>query len=144
LVEDTHRDQRLWARLDGVPAVKLSVRKQPNANTVVVAEEVDKTLSSLAGSNFIPSDVQYRTIQYQATFVRSSVNSVTNAAMMGAGLAMIVVLLFLGSLRKTFIIGLAIPIAILATFMMMGLSKLTLNIMSLGGFALGVGLLIDN
>ncbi|HEX6132720.1 MAG TPA: efflux RND transporter permease subunit [Longimicrobiales bacterium] len=143
-VQDTHREQRLWARLDGVPAVKLSVRKQPNANTVLVAEEVDRRLVELAGSRFIPGDVDYRTIQNQATFVRSSISSVRNAALMGAGLAMIIVLLFLGSLRKTFIIGMAIPIAILATFVMMGLGKLTLNIMSLGGLALGVGLLIDN
>jgi len=142
-VRDTHRDQRLWARLDGVPAVRLSVRKQPNANTVLVAEEVDAKLRELS-AQFIPGDIQYQTIQNQATFVRSSVNSVRNAALMGAGLAMLVVLLFLGSLRKTFIIGLAIPIAILATFVMMGLGKLTLNIMSLGGLALGVGLLIDN
>lgn len=142
-VRDTHREQRLWARLDGVPAVRLSVRKQPNANTVLVAEEVDGKLRELS-AQFIPGDIQYQTIQNQATFVRSSVRSVTNAALMGAGLAMLVVLLFLGSLRKTFIIGLAIPIAILATFVMMGLGKLTLNIMSLGGLALGVGLLIDN
>ena len=143
-VRDGHREQRLWARLDGVPAVKLSVRKQPNANTVRVAEEVDARLASLHGSGFVPSDVVYRTIQDQATFIRSSVNSVRNAALAGAVLAMLVVLLFLGSLRKTFIIGLAIPMAILATFIMMGLGRLTLNIMSLGGLALGVGLLIDN
>jgi CzcA family heavy metal efflux pump len=143
-VQDTHREQRLWARLDGVPAVRLSVRKQPNANTVKVAEQVDKQLSALHASHFIPGDIMYATIMNQATFIRSSVNSVRNAALLGAGLAMIVVLLFLSSLRKTFVIGLAIPIAILATFVMMGLGELTLNIMSLGGLALGVGLLIDN
>ncbi|MGH7449538.1 MAG: efflux RND transporter permease subunit, partial [Longimicrobiales bacterium] len=143
-VQDTNREQRLWARLDGVPAVRLSVRKQPNANTVLVAEQVDRTLTSLAASQFIPGDIEFETTQNQATFIRNSISSVRNAALMGAVLAMIVVLLFLGSLRKTFIIGLAIPIAILATFVMMGLGKLTLNIMSLGGLALGVGLLIDN
>jgi hydrophobe/amphiphile efflux-1 (HAE1) family protein len=143
-VEDTHREQRLWARLDGVPAVRANVRKQPNANTVRVAEQVDAKLASLAASQFIPGDIAYQTIQNQATFIRNSISSVRNAALLGAGLAMLVVLLFLGSLRKTFVIGLAIPIAILATFMMMGLGKLTLNIMSLGGLALGVGLLIDN
>jgi hydrophobe/amphiphile efflux-1 (HAE1) family protein len=143
-VQDTHREQRLWARLDGVPAVRLTVRKQPMANTVRVAEQVDAQLASLASSRFIPNDVQYAVIQNQATFIRNSISSVRNAALAGAVLAMFVVLLFLGSLRKTFVIGLAIPIAILATFVMMGLSKLTLNIMSLGGLALGVGLLIDN
>lgn len=143
-VRDTHREQRLWARLDGVPAVKLSVRKQPNANTVAVAEAVDERLRELDAMGFIPSDIRFRTTRDQAGFIRTSVSSVRNAALLGAGLAMLVVLIFLGSLRKTFIIGVAIPLAMLAAFAMMGLGKLTLNIMSLGGLALGVGLLIDN
>lgn len=143
-VQDTHREQRLWARLDGVPAVRLSVRKQPNSNTVRVAEQVDRRIEQLEASHFIPRDIQHAVIQNQASFIRSSVNSVRNAALLGAGLAMLVVLLFLGSLRKTFVIGLAIPIAILATFGLMGASNLTLNVISLGGLALGVGLLIDN
>ncbi|HSJ06467.1 MAG TPA: efflux RND transporter permease subunit [Longimicrobiales bacterium] len=143
-VQDTHREQRLWARLDGIPAVRMSVRKQPNANTVRVAEAVDKRIADLESSHFIPADIQHATIQNQATFIRSSIGSVRNAALLGAGLAMLVVLLFLGSLRKTFVIGLAIPIAILATFGMMGAGSLTLNVISLGGLALGVGLLIDN
>ncbi|MBU1700115.1 MAG: efflux RND transporter permease subunit [Candidatus Eisenbacteria bacterium] len=144
LVQDTHREQRLWARLDGLPAVKVSIRKQPNANTMAVADQVDERLSRLAGAGFIPGDIQFQTIQNQADFISSSVGAVRNAALIGAGLAMFIVLLFLGSLRKTFIIGMAIPIAVLATFTMMGLGKLTLNIMTLGGLALGVGLLIDN
>jgi hydrophobe/amphiphile efflux-1 (HAE1) family protein len=143
-VQDTHREQRLWARLDGIPAVRMNVRKQPNANTVTVAEEVHNRIQDLDGSQFIPGDINYQTIQNQATFIRNSISSVRNAALLGAGLAMLVVMMFLGSLRKTFIIGLAIPIAILATFVMMGAGNLTLNIMSLGGLALGVGLLIDN
>ncbi|HEU5049846.1 MAG TPA: efflux RND transporter permease subunit [Gemmatimonadales bacterium] len=143
-VRDTHQEQRLWARLDGVPAIKVSLRKQPEANTVVVADEVDARLASLAESRFIPADLEYQVIQNQAEFVRNSVNSVRDAALLGAALAMLVVLVFLQSLRKTIIIGTAIPIAILATFVLMGLADLTLNIMSLGGLALGVGMLVDN
>jgi hydrophobe/amphiphile efflux-1 (HAE1) family protein len=143
-VEDTHQDQRLWARLNGVQAVKVSIRKQPDANTVSVADDVDAKLLSLTQSNFIPADMEYQVIQNQADFIRSSVRSVRNAALLGAALAMLIVLLFLQSVRKTVIIGTAIPLAILATFGLMGMSGLTLNIMSLGGLALGVGLLIDN
>ncbi len=143
-VRDTHREQRLWSRLDGVPAVKIGVRKQPNANTVQVAEAVATRLDRLRADGFLPRDIVFETIQNQADFIRSSLTSVRNAALLGAGLAMLVVFLFLGSLRKTFIVGLAIPIAILGTFVMMGMGNLTLNIMSLGGLALGVGLLIDN
>jgi CzcA family heavy metal efflux pump len=143
-VRDTNADQRLWARLDGVPAVKLSVRKQPEANTVRVADEIEATLASLRETNFIPRDVRLQLLENQASFIRASVNSVRNAALGGGLLAMLVVFLFLGSLRKTFVIGLAIPLAILATFVMMGGGGLTLNIISLGGLALGIGLLIDN
>ena len=143
-VRDTHVEQRMWARLDDTPAVKLSVRKQPNANTVSVAEEVDATLQRLQRDQFVPADIRYQVIQDQSAFIKASVSSVRDAALTGAVLAMIVVFLFLGSLRKTFIIGTAIPLAMLATFAMMGLSNLTLNIISLGGLALGVGLLIDN
>lgn len=143
-VADTNREQRLWARLDGVPAVRLSVRKQPDANTVLVAGDVDRRLEDLRASRFIPDDIQYRVLSDQSFFINNAVAGVRSAALVGATLAMLVVLIFLGSLRKTFIISLAIPLAVLATFVMMGLGKLTLNIMSLGGLALGVGMLIDN
>lgn len=143
-VQDTNREQRLWARLDGVPAVRMNVRKQPDANTVAVAEGVADRIASLEGSRFIPGDIRVQTLNNQADFIRSSVNGVRNAALSGAFLAMMVVMVFLASIRKTVVIGLAIPIAIVATFMMMGAGSLTLNIMSLGGLALGVGLLIDN
>ena len=143
-VEDTHREQRLWVRLDSVPAVKLSVRKQPDANTLAVARDVGRRLEQLAQSRFIPSDVRYEVIADQSFFTSNAVRGVRDAAVMGAALAMLVVLLFLGSVRKTVIIGLAIPLAVLAAFVMMGLGNLTLNIMSLGGLALGVGMLVDN
>jgi len=143
-VEDTHREQRLWARLDGVPAVKLSVRKQPDANTVIVAEGVARRLEQLTANRFLPADIEFETLTDQSFFVRNAVRGVRDAALLGAGLAMLVVLLFLGSVRKTFVIGLSIPLAILATFFMMGMGDLTLNIMSLGGMALAVGMLVDS
>lgn len=143
-VEDTHQEQRLWSRLDGVPAVKMSVRKQPDANTVAVAEAVGARLRELDASRFVPDDIHYEIVADQSWFIRNSVAGVRDAALAGALLAMLAVLLFLGSLRKTVIIGLSIPLAVLATMAMMGLGRLTLNIMSLGGLALGVGLLVDN
>lgn len=143
-VEDTHQEQRLWARLNGVPAIKVSIRKQPDGNTVEAADQVDARLKELSRNNFIPTDIQYEVIQNQAGFIRNSVDSVRNSALLGAVLAMMVVLLFLQSVRKTLVIGLAIPIAVLATLVLMGLADLTLNIMSLGGLALGVGMLVDN
>ncbi len=143
-VQDTSSEQRLWARLDGVPAVRLSIRKQPEANTVEVVDAVRARIAQLEGSGFMPPDIRFSVISDQSGFIRDALTSVQSAAVTGAILAMIVVLIFLRSFRKTFIIGVSIPLAILATFIMMGMSDLTLNIMSLGGLALGTGLLLDN
>lgn len=143
-VADTNREQRLWGRLDGVPAVRVSIRKQPDANTVGVTSQLAQKLEELAASRFIPADIQHTILFDQAFFINGALHSVREAAVLGAGLAMVMVLLFMGSLRKTFIIGLSIPLAVLATFVIMGMGDLTLNIMSLGGLTLGVGMLVDN
>ena len=143
-VADTHQEQRLWVRLNGEPAVKLSVRKQPDANTLAVARGVGHRLDQLRDSRFIPADVRHEVIADQSFFISNAVSGVRDAAFMGAALAMLIVLLFLGSIRKTLIIGTAIPLAVLAAFFLMGVGNLTLNIMSLGGLALGVGMLVDN
>ncbi|MDX1625368.1 MAG: efflux RND transporter permease subunit [Wenzhouxiangellaceae bacterium] len=143
-VRDGFAEQRLFVRLDGVPATQVSVFKQPEANTVAVVDAVVARLISLDESGFIPEDIDYKITEDAAYFIRGSVESVSTAAILGAALAMVVVLGFLGSLRKAFVIGLSIPLAVMATFAMMGAAGLTLNVMSLGGLALGVGLLLDN
>jgi CzcA family heavy metal efflux pump len=143
-VRDGHRQQRLFARLSGVDASQVSVFKLPEANTVEVVGDVQATLDRLERSGFIPEDIEYQAIGDPALFIRGAIASVGTAALLGGALAMIVVLLFLGSLRKSAAIGLSIPIALMATFALIGAGGLTLNIISLGGLALGVGLLLDN
>ena len=143
-VRDGYREQRLFVRLDDQPAVQVSVFKQPDANTVGVVDDVMERMASLEASGFIPEDITYKTTEDAAYFIRGSVQSVSAAAILGGVLAMLVVLAFLGSLRKSFVIGLSIPLAVMATFALMGAAGLTLNVMSLGGLALGVGLLLDN
>jgi len=86
VVRDTSREQRFWARLNGVPAVRMSIRKQPDANTVAVAEGAKKRLASLYEDGFFPPDIEYVTLRNQADFIRNSINSVRDAAVMGAGL----------------------------------------------------------
>jgi multidrug efflux pump subunit AcrB len=88
--------------------------------------------------------VQVDTVSNQAIYVRQSLNNAALAAVSGAVLAMLVVYLFLGSVRGTLIIGSAIPISIMITFAIMALGGLSLNLMTLGGLALGIGMLIDN
>lgn len=123
---------------------QVSVYKLPDANTVAVADEVRRTLERLQRSGFIPADISFQPTQDPTFFIRGALSSVSSAAMLGGTLAMLMVLMFLGSLRKGFVIGISIPIAVMATFSLMGMGGLTLNIMSLGGLALGVGLLLDN
>ncbi|HET9454400.1 MAG TPA: efflux RND transporter permease subunit, partial [Gemmatimonadaceae bacterium] len=143
-VRDTSREERDWARLDGSPAVRISIRKQPDANTVQVVDGVTDRIGALAADGFIPRDIKSSITYDQSGFIRDALRSVQDAAVGGAILAMFVVFLFLKSFRKTFIIGVSIPLAILATFIMMGIGDLTLNVMSLGGLALGTGILLDN
>jgi len=143
-VQDTHREQRIFARLNGVQSIKVTLFKQPTGNTVEVANGIFDQIEFLELNNVLPADIELAVITDQSQFIRNSIGSVSTAAIVGGSLAMIIVGLFLGSFRRTFIIATSIPIAILATFVMMGLGDLTLNIISLGGLALGVGMLMDN
>ena len=143
-VRDGFSEQRLFVRLNGVPSTQVSIYKLPEANVVEVVDAINQRMTQLVDSGFMPPDVEFEATRDGAYFVRGSVSAVATAAVLGAVLAMLVVLAFLGSLRKSFVIGLSIPLAILFTFALMGLGGLTLNVISLGGLALGVGLLLDN
>ncbi len=143
-VIDRHKDERLRIRLNKVPGVKLSIQKQPQANTIAVVNEVKHRIQNLQLQNAIPGDIRLAVVDDQSVFVRHAVTNASIAAATGALLAMCVIYLFLGSMLRTLIIGTAIPIGILVTFTIMQIFGLTLNIMTLGGLALGMGLLIDS
>ncbi|MFV2004208.1 MAG: efflux RND transporter permease subunit [Gammaproteobacteria bacterium] len=143
-VIDSYKDERLRIRLNKIPGVKLSIQKQPQANTVAVANEVKYRLKNLIAQNAIPESINLEITDDQSVFIKHAINNASIAAGSGALLAMIVIYLFLGSLLRTLIIGTAIPIGILVTFVIMQAMGLTLNIMTLGGLALGMGLLIDS
>lgn len=143
-VLDSHGDEKLRLRLNGVPGIKVSIQKQPAANSVAVVDAVHNRLEWLHAQGQIPADIQVDRVGDQSTYVRHALRNASMAAFSGAALAMIVVFLFLGNIRRTLIIGTSIPLAILVTFVIMDLGGLTLNIMTLGGLALGIGLLVDN
>ncbi|WP_456403978.1 efflux RND transporter permease subunit [Thiolapillus sp.] len=143
-VIDGHEEPRLHIRLDEQAAIKLSIQKQPQANTVSVVDGVNLQLRELQNRGLIPEDIQIRAVNDEARHIRRSLNNAIVAAVSGAALAMLVVYLFLGSIRRTLIIGSAIPIAILVAVTLMSATGLTLNIMTLGGLALGVGMLVDS
>jgi len=143
-VIDTHKDETIRVRLDGLPGVKMSIQKQPNANSIAVVDAVRKRLATLKLQHVIPDDIQINVIGDQSIYVRHSLNNASTAAFSGAMLAMLVVYLFLGNLKRTLIIGTAIPIAITVTFLLMDIAGLSLNIMTLGGLAVGIGMLVDS
>ena len=143
-VIDGSEEERLRVRYNDIPGVKISIQKQPSANTVNVADLVIGQLQWLEQQELLPDGTAVQNVNDQAVYVRNSLNNASLAALSGAVLAMVVVFIFLGNLRHTLIIGSAIPIAIMVTFIIMGLGDLTLNIMTLGGLALGVGMLVDN
>ena len=141
---DTHEDERIRIRANGIAGIKMSMQKQPNANTVAVVDVIAERLAWLEQQGIMPEDIEVTTVADQSIYIKQSLNNSSLAALSGGLLAMAVVYLFLGNLRRTLIIGSAIPIAIMVTFVLMDIGGLTLNVMTLGGLALGVGMLVDN
>ncbi|MCE2454172.1 MAG: efflux RND transporter permease subunit, partial [Nitrospinae bacterium] len=125
-------------------SVKVVALKQPDANTVSVVDGLRDRLAFLTRYGIVPPDITLVPISDQSFFIRASIRNVLSSALVGGTLAILVVLCFLGSLRRTLIIGLAIPIASVFTFFLMWVLGFTFNIFSLGGVALGVGMLVDN
>ena len=138
------KDRQIIARLNGNESVEMAVYKEGDANTVTVSQAVHRRLEALPKDKTIPEGIEYQVVFDQANFISQSVNNVLSAAVIGGVLATIVLFLFLRHLRSTIIIGMSIPISIMATFALMYQTGITLNIMSLGGVALGVGMLVDN
>ncbi|MBW4686698.1 MAG: efflux RND transporter permease subunit [Komarekiella atlantica HA4396-MV6] len=143
-VIDGSEQQRVFVLLNGEQAVKVSIQKQPDANTINVVEGVKKRIEELRQSGVIPEGTVLTPTLDESRFINNSISNVTSSGLIGTVLAAIAVLLFLGSLRQTFIIVFAIPLATLAAIIFMGLFGLSLNVFSLGGLALGVGIVVDN
>ncbi len=141
---DGTEEQRLFVLLNGKPAVKVSVQKQPDANTVTVIEAVKKRIQFLRDAGIITEEMNLVETLDESQFVQASITNVITAGLTGTALAAIAVFIFLGSLRQTFIIVTAIPLATLAAVILMKLFGLSLNVFSLGGLALGVGIVVDN
>ncbi len=138
------KDREVIARLDGRESVEVAIYKEGDANTVTVSRAVTRRLGSLKEAKIIPADVSYAIVADQADFIEQAIGEVRSNAWMGGLLATVILFLFLKDVRSTLMIGLSIPVSIMATFALMYQTDLTLNIMSLGGIALGIGMLVDN
>ncbi|MFA6029643.1 MAG: efflux RND transporter permease subunit [Elusimicrobiota bacterium] len=141
-VEDTSEEARSVARLDGKDTVSLVVQKQSGENTVEVITRVKERLEDLRAS--LPRSVRISVVRDQSEFILTSVATVQEHLVLGAVLASLAVLLFMGSWRSTLIASLAIPTSIVSTFTLMNYAGFTLNILTLLGLALAVGVVIDD
>ncbi len=128
------------ARINGEQALALSIRQSAGGNTVALVDEVNYELERIR--NDYPY-MHFNTIKDDSDFIRKAIRSVSTNVVLGAILASIFIYLFLGSLRNTIIIALSVPVSIFATFLVMKTFGLTINTISLGGLALGVGMIVD-
>src|SRR6059058_936497 len=127
---------------DGHPAALVNINRQPDANTVAVVDEVRQTLASLKGQ--IPADVRVAAYYDQSLLVRDSINSVRDSILIGLLLSVVILYVFLRNWGTTFVAILVIPVTILVTFLAMWLARLSFDLMTLGGMAAAIGLVIDD
>jgi len=140
-VVDGVADQPNIVRIDGRRGVYLRVLKQPGANTIAVVDAVRANLQRFQG---LPPGTRVEISFDQSRYIRAAIASLQHEALQGGGLAVLVILIFLVSFRATAIVSVAIPLSIVATFMLLFFTGQTLNVFTLGGLALGVGRLVDD
>ncbi len=141
-VRQGFKEREAITRVRGRESVELGVYKEGDANTVQVAERIERRLEALRET--LPDEIELIKIYDQSAFISSAVNDVRVAAVLGGLIAVLVLYGFLRDARATAIVGIAIPVSVIGTFLLMYTNDISLNIMSLGGIALAVGMLVDN
>ncbi len=141
-VVDGFAEQRQKVWNNNQPAVMLMIMKQSDANTVTVCRDVMERLSQIESE--LPKGVRMSTVIDFSTFINRSMSNLGNTAVQAIGLTFLILLLFLRNLRSSLIVAVSIPVSIIVTFAVMDQAGLTLNIISMAGLALAVGLLVDN
>lgn len=140
-IQDTYSEPKTYSRVNGEDSISVSVSGESDANTVDVVNGVLKALENIKAQN---PKFNYNVTMEQASYIENSIKSVAKNAVVGGLLAIIILFLFLGSARNALIIGVSMPISVVTTFIGLYVSKMTLNVVSLGGLSLGVGMLVDN
>ncbi|HRT04392.1 MAG TPA: efflux RND transporter permease subunit [Kiritimatiellia bacterium] len=141
-VEDSHEEMRVNTRFNGRPCVKVNVLKQAEANTVNVAREVKAKLDQLRPE--IPEGIEFGVVENQGDYVMGAILSVRDSAVLSAILVILVVYLFLGHWRQVAVMVVALPLTLLANFFVMKIAGFSLNIFSLGGLVVALGVILDN
>ena len=140
-VRDTYKKLTRIIRVDGERGLRVAIRKQADANTVEVAELV---LEEVEAVNRAFPQIRLTPVINQGNFIERAIANVAQSLLYGGSLAVLVLLFFLRDLRSTLVISLAIPISVVATFALLFFGGFTLNLMTLGGLALGVGMMVDS
>ena len=140
-VEFIDANAREYSKVNGEDAISISIQKSSEFATTDVTEEVNKVLEELGANS---DDVNFTVLLDQGIYINQSTGTVANNLLYGAALAIIVLLVFLRSARATFIVAVSIPISLMFAIVLIYFSGITLNIVSLGGLALGIGMLVDN
>ncbi len=141
----SYKERKVITRVNGRESVEIAVYKEAGTNTVAVAERVKKKIAAIQKDIQASSpNTRLAVVADQSHFIRNAVNDVLSSAILGGLLAMMILYFFLRNVRSTLIISLAIPISVVSTFFLMYISRVSLNVMSLGGLALGVGMMVDS
>ncbi|MBU0485415.1 MAG: efflux RND transporter permease subunit [Proteobacteria bacterium] len=140
-IKDTYEKLTRVIRVNGKRGIRVAIRKQADANTVEVAKQI---LAEIDAANESFPQIRIVPVVNQGNFIERSIANVVKSIFYGGGLALLVLLFFLRNIRSTLVISLAIPISVIATFALIYFGGFTLNLMTLGGLALGVGMMVDN
>ncbi|WP_028403274.1 efflux RND transporter permease subunit [Ectobacillus panaciterrae] len=140
-INDSYQDVTVLTRKDGMQSVGISILKQSDSNTVSVATNVQQEVSKLQST--LPKGVHISVLSDQSQYIRDSIQTVVEHTLLGAAISILVLIFFLRSIRATFVIGVVIPIAIISTFSLMYFANQSINTITLGGLALGLGSLVD-
>ncbi len=140
-INDTYSDNTTYSRVNGQNSISVSVSGESDANTVDVVEGIISALEEIKRQH---PKFNYNITMEQASYIKDSIASVAESAFIGGLLAILILFLFLGNAKNALVIGVSMPVSVITTFIGMFMSGMTLNVVSLGGLALGVGMLVDN
>jgi len=139
-----YKERKIISKINDGECIEAAIYRAADANTVSVANAVNKKLEKIRKEILSPRHMDFVIITNQSRFIKSTISEVISTAVIGGLLAILILLYFLKNIRSTLVISTAIPVSVIITFFLMFSSNVTLNIISLGGLALGIGMLVDN
>lgn len=140
-VKKVEKEQNIKSIINGEEGIVLSISKQSDANIVTVSDNIQKEINALQAEF---SDLNIELLNSTSDYIKSAIGGVTSTAFESAIVAVFILLLFLRDYKSSLIIGVSIPTSIMATYGLMYLTGITMNIISMGGIVIGIGMLVDN